>query len=142
MTKIASQERLRFDYVDVHPEDGPQCRVEVGFTFMNRLVRASSTDSNEGVGPLKAAASAALKAIEMAAESRFGCSLADLDHVNALGKDLIAVLVNVDFEGKQLQVFGSCQITSSETDAAVRAALNATNRFFDLALRTDTKGRG
>jgi hypothetical protein len=34
-----------------------------------------------------------------------------------------------------MQVFGSCQIADSETDAAVKAALNATNRFFELAMR-------
>ena len=136
MTKIVSQQRLRFDYADLHQEADGQCRVEVGFTFVNRVVRASALDSNEGRGPLRAAASASLKAIAAAADNRFGCALADLDHVHALGKDLIAVLVNVDFEGKQIQVFGSCQITSNETDASVRAALNATNRFFDLAIRS------
>ncbi|MCI0488261.1 MAG: hypothetical protein L0229_16860 [Blastocatellia bacterium] len=136
MTNIVSQQRLRFDYADLHQEADGQCRVEVGFTFVNRVVRASAVESSEGRGPLKAAASAALRAIAMAADNRFGCVLADLDHVQALGKNLIAVLVNVDFEGKQIQVFGSCQITSDEMDAAVRSALNATNRFFDLAIRS------
>jgi hypothetical protein len=32
-------------------------------------------------------------------------------------------------------VFGSCQISGSEIDAAVKATLNATNRFFELAMR-------
>ena len=136
MTNIASQQRLRFDYADLHQEAEGKCRVEVGFTFINRMLRASAIDSSEGRGPLKAAAAASLKAIAMAADNRFGCVLADLDQVHALGKNLIAVLVNVDFEGKQIQVFGSCQITSDEMDAAVRAALNATNRFFDLAIRS------
>ena len=65
--------------------------------------------------------------MEEAVEGRFRCKLADLDHVNALGKNLIAVLVDIDFEGKQVQVFGSCQLAGNETDAAVKAALNATD---------------
>ncbi len=76
-----------------------------------------------------------MKAIEESVEGRFTAVLADLDHVNALGKDLIAVLVDVVFESKEVQVFGSCQIASSEIDAAVKSALNATNRFFELAMR-------
>jgi hypothetical protein len=85
------------------------------------------------VGPLKAAARATLEAMEQAVDGRFRCKLADLDHVSALGKNLIAVLVDIDFEGKQVQVFGSCQLSGNEIDASVKAALNATNRFFDLA---------
>jgi hypothetical protein len=84
---------------------------------------------------LKAAAIAALLAVEDAAEGRFKCHVADLDHVNALGKDLIAVLVDVDFEGRDVQVFGSCQVQDSDIATACKAALNATNRFFELAMR-------
>ncbi len=84
---------------------------------------------------MKAAAEATLKAIERAVDNRFRCVLADIDHVNALGKNLIAVLVDIDFEGREVQVFGSCQIAVSELDSAVKSALNATNRFFELAMR-------
>ena len=62
-------------------------------------------------------------------------ALADLDHVNALGKDLVAVLVDIVFENKNIQVFGSCPIAGPEIDAAVKAALNATNRFVELSMR-------
>jgi hypothetical protein len=34
-----------------------------------------------------------------------------------------------------VQVFGSCQIAGNEVDAAVKATLNATNRFFELSMR-------
>jgi hypothetical protein len=55
--------------------------------------------------------------------------------VNALGKDLIAVLVDVNFQGSDVQIFGSCQIAGHEIDCAVKSALNATNRIFELAMR-------
>jgi len=84
---------------------------------------------------MRSAAAAALKAVQDTVEGRFTCALADLDHVNALGKDLIGVLVDVTFEGREMQVFGSCQVTDDGTDAAVKSALNATNRFFELAMR-------
>lgn len=84
---------------------------------------------------MRATAEATLKAVQDAAASKFACTLADLDHVNALGKDLIAVLVDIKLQGRDVQVFGSCQIVGSEIDCTVKAVLNATNRMFELAMR-------
>jgi hypothetical protein len=134
MMMSGSQKRLRFDHADLHQKGG-ECVVEVTFTFGELVVKSSAAGKCDGIDPLKTAAVATIKAIEQAVEGRFECSLADLDHVNALGKDLIAVLVNVSFESKQVQVFGSCQISGNEIDSAVKATLNATNRFFELAMR-------
>ena len=135
MTNSMSQRRLRFDRADARDQQDGQCRVQVTLTFGDRIIETSATESSEGKGPLKAAAEATLRAIEGAVEGRFTCSLVDLDHVNALGKDLVAALVDVSFEGRVVQVFGSCQLSGNEIDAAVKAALNATNRFVELATR-------
>ncbi|HXG93442.1 MAG TPA: hypothetical protein VNN73_13930 [Blastocatellia bacterium] len=135
MANTSGRKRLRFDRTTLHEEADGQCRAEVFFTFGGQPIRSSAIEANEGKSPLKAAARATLKAIEQAVEGRFRCSLVDLDHVNALGKDLIAVLVEVSFEGRNIQVFGSCQKGESEIDSAVKAALNATNRFVELAMR-------
>ncbi|HVF88578.1 MAG TPA: hypothetical protein VNH22_00835 [Blastocatellia bacterium] len=135
MTTSASNKRLKYDHAEFNEEPDERCRVEVTFSFAERKIKATGTAASSDGGALKAAALATLTAVEEAVEKRFSCNLADIDHVNALGKDLIAVLVNVDFEGKQVQVFGSCQIAGSEIDAAVKAALNATNRFIELSTR-------
>ncbi|HLG13484.1 MAG TPA: alpha-isopropylmalate synthase regulatory domain-containing protein [Blastocatellia bacterium] len=135
MTLKTTQRRLRFDSVNVHAEGGDACRVDVSFTFGSAVIRASSAGPSEAPGPLKAAATAALNAVEQAVGGRIKASLADVDHVNALGKQLIAVLVDVEFEGKQAQLFGSCQLKGDEIDASVKAVLNATNRFVELAMR-------
>ena len=135
MTNRPSQKRLRFDHVDIIPESDGRCRAQVTIAFGEQVIQTSATGEADGIGPLKAAAVATLRAIEKAAESRFSSSLADLDHVNALGKDLIAVLVDIEFEGREVQVFGSCQKAGNDIDAAVKAALNATNRFFELSMR-------
>ena len=128
------RKRLRFDQATISEEAEGQCRVHVSLALGERPFEADATAPSESPGPLKAAAEATLKAVQGAADNRFTCSLADLDHVNALGKNLIAVLVDVRFEGRDAQVFGSCQIGDSDLDAAVKAALNATNRFFELAM--------
>jgi|ERR1041384_201112 hypothetical protein len=133
----SSRKRLRFDRAAVSDEADGRRRVSVTLALGERPFEAGASAQAESPGPLKAAAEATLKAVQEAAEHRFSCSLADLDHVNALGKNLIAVLVDVTFEGRDAQVFGSCQLGDSELDAAVKAALNATNRFFELAMRED-----
>jgi hypothetical protein len=135
MSTGRTQKRLRFDHAHLEEEADGQCRVDVTFTLGEQTITANARGGCDEAARMKAAAAAALKAVEETVEGRFTCALADLDHVNALGKDLIGVLVDVIFEGREMQVFGSCQVTDSETDAAVKAALNATNRFFELSMR-------
>ncbi|HWC76675.1 MAG TPA: hypothetical protein VG778_04395 [Blastocatellia bacterium] len=130
-----SQKRLRFDKADVGIEGPDTCRVEVTFSFGDRVIVTSATAGDDEAGRLKAAAEAALRAVEQAVGGRIRCHLADLDHVNALGKDLIAVLVDVQFEGKEVQLFGSCQVQDSDLATSVKAALNATNRIVELVMR-------
>ena len=131
----SNKARLRFDRVEIRQESPDLCTAEVTFTFGGRQFDAAATRSAAGNGPLIAAATATLEAIEHAVNGRFTCVLEDLDRVNALGKDLIAVLVDVSFDGRQFQLFGSCQTTGDEVSSAVKAALNATNRFVELATR-------
>ena len=135
MTDSVSQMRLRFDRAEVIDDGDAGCRVRVTVSYAARVIEAEAAMSDEPIGYLKAAAAATLDAVEATVERRFTARLADLDHVNALGKDLVAVLVDIVFEGKNIQVFGSCPIAGAEMDAAVKAALNATNRFVELSMR-------
>lgn len=129
------RQRLRFDRAELTEEAAGQRRVRVTLTLGQLIFQASAeAASAEDTGALKAAAVATLEAVQGAAANKFDCSLADLDHVNALGKDLIAVLVDIKSQGRDVQVFGSCQIAGSEIDCTVKAALNATNRMFELAM--------
>lgn len=135
MSDSLSQMRLRFDKAEVIDDGEAACRVRVTVSYAGRVIEADAEMSDEPIGYLRAAATATLKAVEATVDHRFTAHLADLDHVNALGKDLVAVLVDIAFEGKDIQVFGSCPITGPEMDAAVKAALNATNRFVELSMR-------
>lgn len=131
-----SRTRLRFDGVEV-TRHGSRCQVETTFSFGGQTIKTSAEESSQGDGPIRAAAAATLEAIKVTVSNRFSCLLEDLDRVNALGKDLIAVLVNIEFEGRQFQVFGSCQkVSEDEVSAAVKATLNATNRFVELSMRS------
>jgi hypothetical protein len=135
MSNSPGRRRLKFDRAEVTEEADGQCRVRVTLTLGQLIFQAGSAAAADGTGPLKAAAVATLEAVREAAANKFTCSLSDLDHVNALGKDLMAVLVDFKFQGRDVQVFGSCQIAGSEVDCTVKAVLNATNRMFELAIR-------
>ena len=136
MSITSIRRRLRFDRAELTEEATGRSRVRVTLT-LGQLVFQASAESGapENRSSLKAAAEATLEAVQEAAANKFACSLADLDHVNALGKDLIAVLVDIRSQGRDVQVFGSCQIAGSEIDCTVKAVLNATNRMFELAMR-------
>jgi hypothetical protein len=136
MSTTPIRKRLRFDRAELTKEASGQSRVTVTLTLGQLLFQASAEAAETGgASPLRATAEATLKAVREAAASKFACTLADLDHVNALGKDLIAVLVDIKLQGRDVQVFGSCQIVGSEIDCTVKAVLNATNRMFELAMR-------
>lgn len=128
--------RLRFDRAEEYVESDGGSRVKVTLTLGQLIFEASAPlGTTDGDGALKAAAKATLDAVQGASANKFVCSLADLDRVKALGKDLIAVLVDIRFHERDVQVFGSCQIAGSEIDCTVKAVLNATNRVFELAMR-------
>jgi hypothetical protein len=136
MSTTPIRKRLRFDRAELSEEAPGLSRVAVTLTLGQLIFQASAESADAASGdPLKAAAEATLEAVREAAANKFACSLADLDHVNALGKDLIAVLVDIKLHGRDVQVFGSCQIVGSEIDCTVKAVLNATNRMFELAMR-------
>ena len=135
MSTSSGRRRLKFDRAEVTEEADGQCHVQVTLKLGQLIFQAAAAAAAAGTGPLKAAAVATLEAVQEAAANRFTCSLSDLDHVNALGKDLMAVLVDFKFQGRDVQVFGSCQIAGSELDCTVKAVLNATNRMFELAIR-------
>ncbi|HXI93410.1 MAG TPA: hypothetical protein VNO24_25650 [Blastocatellia bacterium] len=135
MSTSHGRRRLKFDHAEVTEEADGQSRVRVTLTLGQLIFEADAAAAGGTGSPLEAAAVATLEAVQEAAANKFTCSLSDLDHVNALGKDLMAVLVDFKFEGRDVQVFGSCQITGSEVDCTVKAVLNATNRMFELAIR-------
>lgn len=135
MSTTPIRKRLRFDRADVSEESTGRFHVKVTLTLGQLIFHASAESDSEAGNPLKAAAEATLEAVQEAAADKFSCTLADLDHVNALGKDLIAVLVDIRFQGRDVQVFGSCQLAGREIDCTVKAVLNATNRMFELAMR-------
>jgi hypothetical protein len=129
--------RLKFDSVLEHKDDGKMW-AEVALTFNGETVAGRSPEVDEegarsGIRPV---ALATLDAIGAFVGHRFSCDLQEVDRVHALGKELVVLLINMEFENRRIQLFGSCRVGDSVTEAAAKAALDATNRYVDIVLST------
>ena len=127
--------RLKFDSVQEHAAGG-EVWMDVTLTFAGQVIVGSSprvSEDESRVG-IRRAALATLSAIEKFIDRQFTCELQEADRVQALGKELVVLLISIQFEGRTIQLFGSCRAGDSVADAAAKAALDATNRYIDIVL--------
>ena len=131
--------RLKFDRVDEQAEDG-KLWMEVTLTFNGSPVigRSPSVEEGESRAGIRRAALATLDAIETFVDGQFRCDLQEVDRVQALGKELIVLLITITFEDRTIQLFGSCRAAADIAEAAAKAALDATNRYIDIVLSNRT----
>ncbi len=127
--------RLKFDRVEERSEDG-KVWMEVTLTFSGQPItgRSPAVDESESRAGIRRAALATLDAIETFVEHQFRCELQEVDRVQALGKELVVLLITIAFEGRSIQLFGSCRAGEEISEAAGKAALDATNRYVDIVL--------
>jgi hypothetical protein len=123
--------RLRFERVS---ESGGGVEVTLGLGGRSYSGRSSAADPSSERPDLLRAATATLGAIEECVAGEFICDLQEVDRVRALGKDRVVMLVTIEFEGRRIQLFGSCVVEDDALVAAARAALDATNRHVDIVL--------
>jgi hypothetical protein len=127
--------RLKFDRIDQVVE-GEKEHVEVTLSFAGRAVtgRSPSVELSESREGVRRTAMATLDAIQQFVDYEFKCELQEVDRVRALGKELVVLLINLDFEERHIQLFGSCRIGEDVLGATAKAALDATNRYIDIVL--------
>ena len=127
--------RLRFDSIR-RVNDNDHEWVEVSLTYGGRTVvgRSPSADLLETRGGIRRTALATLDGIGQFVDNQFTCDLQEIDRVSALGKELVVLLINLEFEGRKIQLFGSCRTGEDVLQATARAALDATNRYIEIVL--------
>jgi hypothetical protein len=126
--------RLRFDSIR-RVSDEDQEWVEVTLSYDDHVVvgRSPKADLLETRGGIRRTALATLDGIMQFVEHKFTCELQEIDRVSALGKELVVLLINLEFEGRKIQLFGSCRTGDDVLSATAKAALDATNRYIDIA---------
>jgi hypothetical protein len=131
--------RLKFDGVVEMSEDG-RVWMEVTLAYGGQPVvgRSPAVDEGESRAGIRRAALATLDAIERFVDRQFRCELQEVDRVQALGKELVVLLITIVFEDRTIQLFGSCRAGEEIAEAAAKAALDATNRYVDIVLSKRT----
>jgi hypothetical protein len=107
---------------------------EVALTFNERAERSAERGQAGELNVMRLVANATLSAVERLSEERLRCRLAELNRVRAFGRELVMALVDVEVGGERAQLLGKCYVTANLEEAAARAALDATNRYFEYAL--------
>ena len=127
--------RLRFDRVERKLEGGKEW-FEVTLSFYDRPVtgRSQALDTSESRRGIRRTAAATLNAIEACIGDRLTCELQEVDIVRALGKERVVMLVAATFEGRRIQLFGTCVTGDDFLIATAKAALDAANRYIDIVL--------
>ena len=126
--------RLRFDSIRrVSDEDQEWIEVTLSFGDQVTVGRSPKADLLETRGGIRRTALATLDGIMQFVDHNFTCELQEIDRVSALGKELVVLLINLEFEGRKIQLFGSCRTGEDVLSATAKAALDATNRYIDIA---------
>ena len=130
--------RLKFDAIN-RIVDNDQEWIEVTLSCNGRSVtgRSPSADLVETRGGIRRTALATLDGISRFVDGQFTCELQEIDRVSALGKELVVLLINLEFEGRRIQLFGSCRTGEDVLSATAKAALDATNRYIDIVANRD-----
>jgi hypothetical protein len=127
--------RLRYDGIErSFRGDNSECEIAVKLSFEDQTYQGRCQGNVGEESELELAARAALIAVGEFVQNRFECELIDVDRVEAIGSKLIVLLVRVRYQDRELQIFGSCRAGHNLLDASARAALDATNRYVELAL--------
>jgi hypothetical protein len=130
--------RLKFDEIN-RVVDNDQEWIEVSLSCGGRSVtgRSPSADLLETRGGIRRTALATLDGVMKFVDGQFTCELQEIDRVSALGKELVVLLINLEFEGRRIQLFGSCRTGEDVLSATAKAALDATNRYIDIVANRD-----
>ncbi|MCS6885319.1 MAG: hypothetical protein RMM17_09125 [Acidobacteriota bacterium] len=125
--------RLRYEAVQKTITPESNICISVTLSYREQIYQSSACGSIDG-NEVELAAEACLKAVEQFVQGHFSCQLIEADMLHVLGRPTIVLLVRIPFEGREIEIFGSCKISSNVLEAAARAALDATNRYVELVI--------
>lgn len=134
--------RLCFEGIEkFNIRDKNFCEIKVNLSFEKRVFQGFCCSELGKETEIATTAETTLRAIEEFVSHRFSATLLDIDLVEAVGAELIVLLVKLNFQDRELQLFGTCRIGDNLLESAVRAALDATNRYVEFAW-TNTERAG
>jgi hypothetical protein len=136
-----SKYRLFFKQVDIKAIDNELLQVLVTLEGPKKSFIGVSSARGGKELEMRLAIEATLDAITQAITRpiKFYLSSVAIKEIGESQKRFVVVLLKTDYfiepVGEAIELLGACQLSSSETEAAVRAVLDATNRTVSQLLR-------
>ncbi len=123
--------RVQFVHLEVEPLPSNRCRYTVEFSH-NRKTYAGKAEGAGLEGELRCAALAAGDALgRVAGTDRATFELLDLKTVEVFDTSAVIIALSVHYQNETQYLVGFSLAEEEPPQAAVRAVLNSTNRFFD-----------
>jgi hypothetical protein len=127
--KPVSRPRVVFRRLRVVQDEPYKCTAYVELALGDVIFEGTHRDTDTPRARLYAAARAVIEALEYLTEKEIALYLAGLDFLHVFQRDILVVLVEGRRHRQHIRMMGTAVIDDDPQEAAVRAVLDAVNRF-------------
>jgi len=128
-TDAVAPPRVVFRRLRIVQESPLKCTAYVELEVGDVIFEGSHRDTDTPRGRTYSAARAVIEALEYLAQKEMAFYLAGLECLNVLQNEVLVALVEGRRDFKQTRMLGTARVEGDPPEAAVRAVLDAVNRF-------------
>jgi hypothetical protein len=121
--------RVVFHRVRIVPDDALKCTAHVELKLGDVIFEGSHRDTDTPEARVYAAARAVIEALEYLTEKEMAFYLAGLEQMRVYEERLLVVLIEARRGRQRMRMVGTAAVKDDLHEAAVRAVLDAVNRF-------------
>lgn len=121
--------RVVFRRLRVVQEEPLKCTAYVELKLGDVIFEGSHRDTDTPQARLYSSARAVIEALEYLAEKEMAFYLAGLEHLRVFQREVLVVLIEGRRDRGRIRMLGTAEIGEDPHEAAVRAVLDAVNRF-------------
>lgn len=126
-----TQQRLVFQRLRVSHDESLKCTAHVELKLGDVIFEGSHRDTDTPRARMYSSARAVIEALAYLAEKEMALYLAGLDLLRVFQRDVMVVLIEGRHRMDQVRLLGTAMIEDDPHEAAVRAVLDAVNRFIN-----------
>jgi hypothetical protein len=127
--------RLIFQRLRVIQDEDLKCTAHVELKLGDIIFEGRHRDTDTPRARMYSSARAVIEALEYLAEKEMAFYLAGLEHMQVFQRDVMVVLIEGRHQLHHARLVGTAEIGDDPHEAAVRAVLDAVNRFINRPAR-------
>ena len=127
--------RLVFQRLRVIQDEDLKCTAHVELKLGDIIFEGRHRDTDTPSARMYSSARAVIEALEYLAEKEMAFYLAGLEHLQVFQRDVLVVLIEGRHQLHHARLVGTAEIGDDPHEAAVRAVLDAINRFINRPVR-------